>query len=176
MAVEGRNALIGRGEGVFFWIAWRQASRMWLWAKQSWRRTKSATTCTFVGACLHSLDMPRIILIHVLYPNCASKLPQMCKLWRGGWRAALAVEGEGLLTRPSDASSMLHFPVATAPLLGAQLSLMHQERLPTGVWSPGPRHPPVCPPPRQAIIAPQMVASCAAASPCFRAVDSCNSS
>ena len=28
--VEGRNALIGRGEAVFFWIAWRQASRMWL--------------------------------------------------------------------------------------------------------------------------------------------------
>ena len=25
--VEGRNALIGCGEAVFFWIAWRQASR-----------------------------------------------------------------------------------------------------------------------------------------------------
>ena len=25
--VEGRDALIGGGEAVFFWIAWRQASR-----------------------------------------------------------------------------------------------------------------------------------------------------
>lgn len=26
--LEGRNALIGGGEAAFFWIAWRQASRL----------------------------------------------------------------------------------------------------------------------------------------------------
>jgi len=146
VAVEGRNALIGRGEGVFFWIAWRQASRMWLWAKRSWRRTKSATTCTFVGVVLHSLDMSRGSVCRVTYPNYARHLPQMCKLRRGKWRTSAGCAERRAPQTPSDASSTPHFSVAMPPLLGASLSLVHQGRLPTGVWSPGADHPPACPP------------------------------
>ncbi len=47
---------------------------------QRWYATYRGVACTFVGGVLHSLDMSRVILIRVTYPNYARQLPQMCKL------------------------------------------------------------------------------------------------